>query len=128
MRLAVLVPIAALAACAGPEPEPKGEKPPAVPDEQAALVAEIEKAVSTMLPEITVSQYARHYTLGADGHVHAVYLRQCDGNWATCAGARAIWTTPDALPITLDGGYRVVRVEYDPASSALLTATCNGEA
>ena len=124
MRLAVLVPIAALAACAQAE----GDPPPAVPDKQAALVAEIEKAVGTMLPEITISQYSRHYALGADGHVHAIYERRCDGNWATCAGATAIWTTPDALPITLDGGCSVVRVEYDPAASALVTATCNGEA
>ncbi len=124
MRCAVLMPIAVLAACAQAE----GETPPAAPEDQAALVAEIEKAVGTMLPEITVSQYARHYARGADGHVHAVYLRQCDGNWATCAGAEAIWTTPDALPITLDGGCGVVTVEYDPAASALVTATCNGEA
>lgn len=128
MRLAVMVPIAVLAACAGPAPEPEGETPPAVSDEQVALAAEIEKAVGTMLPEITISQYSRHYALGADGHVHAIYERRCDGNWATCAGATAIWTTPDALPITLDGGCNVVRVEYDPAASALVTATCNGEA
>ena len=81
MRCAVLMPIAVLAACAGPAPEPEGETPPAVSDEQVALAAEIEKAVGTMLPEITISQYSRHYALGADGHVHAIYERRCDGNW-----------------------------------------------
>jgi hypothetical protein len=125
MRLAVLVPIAALAACAPPQSE---TAPAPAPDGQAALAAEIEKAVGAMLPDITVSQYARHYARGADGHVHGVYLRQCDEGWATCAGAEAIWVSPEEMPITLDGGCAVVRVEYDPASSALVTATCNGEA
>ena len=125
MRCAVLLPIAVLAACAQAE----GEPPPVVPDKQAALVAEIEKAVGMMLPEITISHYSRHYALGADGHVHAIYQRRCDDNWATCAGAEAVWTSVDKLPLgPIDGGCSGVRVEYDPAASALVTATCNGEA
>ena len=125
MRSVPIAMIVAVSACA-----PSGsEAPPAPAADRTALAAEIEAAVGTMLPDIVVSQYARHYTTGADGHVHAVYLRECGEGWATCAEAKAIWTTPDKLPlIPLDGGCGIVRVEYDPAHNALVTATCNGEA
>jgi len=113
--------IIVLAACA-PEAE-------VAPQDQTPLVTEIEVAVGQMLPTVKPGQYARIYAFGADGHIRALYTKECGEGWATCAEAKVMWVEPEALPPgPMDGGCGVVHVEYDPANHALVTAVCNGEA
>jgi len=124
MRLASLLPIAALATCAPPQSDASSD---AV--DRTAIEAEIETAVRRMLNEVTPSQYARTYALQANGHIRALYTRECGKDWATCAEAKVTWVEPEMLPPgPMDGGCGVVHVEYDPANHALVTAVCNGEA
>ncbi len=120
-KIAPLTIIMALVACT-----PSSD---VAPEDRSALTAEIEAAVSRMLPEVRPGQYARTYALAADGHVRALYTKECGEGWATCAEAKVTWVKPDALPPgPMDGGCGVVHVEYDPPNHALVTAVCNGEA
>lgn len=124
MRLAFVLPIAALATCAPPQRDATSDA-----DDRTALEAEIEAAVSGMRPEVRPSQYARTYVINADGHVRALYTKVCGKERATCAEAKVTWVEPEMLPPgPMDGGCGVVHVEYDPANQTLITAVCNGVA
>jgi hypothetical protein len=125
LKFSALLPLALLAACDQPQPAPA---PSPEPDARAALTRRIETAVARMLPDITVSQYARHYAMAEDGQIHGVYRRECGKDQAGCPEAKTVWTTPDMLPFVLDGGCGVVLVAYDPQTSTLINAACNGVA
>lgn len=119
-----LVSMALLVACDQAEPVTQSSPKP---EAHVALTARIEAAVATILPDITVRQYARHYIETADGHILGVYVRKCSKGTPICAEAKPVWTSKEQFPTVLDGGCDVINVEYDPEADTVLTAACNDD-
>jgi|UPI000836100F hypothetical protein len=116
--------MALLVACDQAEPVTQSSPKP---ESHVALTARIEAAVTTILPDITVRQYARHYIEKADGHILGVYVRKCREGTPVCAEAKPVWTSKEQFPTVLDGGCDAINVEYDPEADTVLTAACNDD-
>jgi hypothetical protein len=120
-----------------------------------ALMSRIEQTLQLPQGASQIEEYARYYAETDTAEITAVYLIPFDDAigpndvceevladfstreapcpdlrpaWAMPAGQRRWVDDPRKLPMINDGGCSVIEVVFDPATSRVTRAECNGEA